>query len=67
MKMMQCMEIILKSLDCLGLKNVKLVLGSAKFYKRLLELVVLLFLYPYYDIDQHIQMKAIKLLDKNKL
>ena len=35
----ECMEIILKSLDCLGLKNVKLVLGSAKFYKRLLELV----------------------------
>ncbi len=35
----ECMEIILKSLDRLGLKNVKLVLGSAKFYKRLLELV----------------------------
>jgi ATP phosphoribosyltransferase regulatory subunit len=35
----ECLDILKKSLGYLGLKEVKLVLGSAKFYKRIIELV----------------------------
>lgn len=34
----ECMEIIQQSMNCLGLKKIVIVVGSAKFYKRICEL-----------------------------
>lgn len=34
----ECLEMVQKTISCLGLKEVRIVVGSAKFYKRIIEL-----------------------------
>lgn len=34
----ECLEMVQKTISCLGLKEIRIVVGSAKFYKRIIEL-----------------------------